>query len=105
MADTSGGWSKNQRDWFYRIAQKASKNERTCLKKAGFYRKIVALYLKAAQKTGNENLPDGIWRYAMMMESTWIRCSEVWGEIADTFLAKVKEIDCPDMPVDEIDEN
>jgi hypothetical protein len=38
--------------------------------------------------------PDGIWRYVMIMSCGWAKCSEVWSDLADQFIEKVKEIDC-----------
>lgn len=96
MADISGGWSKNQRDWFFRIGKKAHKLSGRCNKKSKFYLDLARKFLHAE--------PDGIWRYVMVMAAGWGKCVDVWSDIAEEFLNKVDEIDCPDMPVDEIDE-
>ena len=98
MDDISGGWSKNQRDWFSRMEKKAHRNKGRCLKKAGFYRKIVSLYLKIAQKIGKENLPDGLWRYALMMEIEWLACYDIWDNIAEKINATIANIDYADVP-------
>ena len=96
MDDVGGGWSKNQRDWFLRIAKRAHKLSGRCDKKGKFYLNLAKKFVKAN--------PDGIWRYVMIMSCGWAKCSEVWSDIAEQFLNKVNEIDAG-ISVEEIDEN
>lgn len=85
MDDVGRGWSKNQRDWFWRIAKKSNQLSIRCTKRGKFYNNLAKKFVKAN--------PDGIWRYVMIMSCGWMKCSEIWGDIADQFLAKVQEID------------
>ena len=96
MDDISSGWSKNQRDWFLRIAKRANKLDIRCSKRGKFYNDLAKKFVKAN--------PDGIWRYVMIMSCGWAKCSEVWSDIAEQFLNKVNEIDAG-ISTDEINES
>ena len=95
MADISGGWSKNQRDWFWRIAKRSNQLAIRYNKRCKFYNNLAKKFVKAN--------PDGIWRYVMIMSCGWAKCSEVWSDIAEQFANKVDEIDAG-ISTDETDE-
>ena len=84
---TSTGWSRSQRNWIYRIAKSAHKKSCRCQKRAKFWgywsKKLV------------HHEPDGIWRYCMIMYGAWIKCADIWGDIADQFVETLHEIDHP----------
>ena len=86
MDETKSGWSKNQRNWFARIAITSNKLSIRCHKRTKFYNRLAKMLV--------HHNPDGIWRYVMIMSCGWAKCSDVWSDLADQFIEKVREIDC-----------